>query len=33
MAARTENKLNQLEHLLPEGLVTDAAWLGKHGYS
>jgi hypothetical protein len=27
------NKLNQLEHLLPEGLVTDAAWLGKHGYS
>ena len=33
MAARTANKLNQLEHLLPEGLVTDAAWLGKHGYS
>ena len=33
MAARTVNKLNQLEHLLPEGLVTDAAWLGKHGYS
>jgi len=33
MAARTEKKLNQLEHLLPEGLITDAAWLSKHGYS
>ncbi len=26
-------KLNRLEHLLPEGLLVDAAWLSKHGYS
>ncbi len=26
-------KLNQLQHLLPEGLLADAAWLERHGYS
>jgi len=26
-------KLNQLERLLPEGLLVDAAWLEAHGYS
>lgn len=26
-------KLNQLERLLPEGLLVDAAWLEEHGYS
>jgi hypothetical protein len=33
MAEQAERKLNQLEHLLPEGLLVDAAWLSKHGYS
>jgi hypothetical protein len=28
-----ERKLNRLERLLPEGLLVDAAWLTKHGYS
>jgi hypothetical protein len=28
-----EGKLNRLERLLPEGLLVDAAWLGKHQYS
>jgi hypothetical protein len=27
------SKLNQLQRLLPEGLVVDAAWLTAHGYS
>lgn len=30
---RSDSKLNQLQHLLPEGLVVDAAWLERHGYS
>jgi hypothetical protein len=33
MAKRNDGKLNQLEHLLPEGLIVDAAWLTHHGYS
>jgi hypothetical protein len=33
MAKRTGGKLNWLEKHLPEGLVVDAAWLTKHGYS
>lgn len=33
MAKQTPGKLNQLEHLLPEGLLVDAAWLSRHGYS
>jgi hypothetical protein len=33
MAKQTMRKLNWLEKHLPEGLVVDAAWLGKHGYS
>jgi hypothetical protein len=33
MAAQVERKLNQLERLLPEGLMVDAAWLSAHGYS
>lgn len=28
-----KGKANQLERLLPEGLLVDAAWLGAHGYS
>ena len=28
-----EGKLNQLQRLLPEGLLVDAAWLSSHGYS
>ncbi|MFN7544632.1 MAG: type IV toxin-antitoxin system AbiEi family antitoxin domain-containing protein [Acidobacteriota bacterium] len=33
MAEQTERKLNRLEHLLPEGLLADAAWLLTQGYS
>jgi hypothetical protein len=33
MAKQTQNKLNWLERHLPEGLIVDAAWLAKHGYS
>jgi len=33
MAKRNEGKLNHLERILPEGLLVDAAWLGKKGYS
>jgi len=33
MAKLAHGKLNQLEHLLPEGLLVDAAWLSQHGYS
>ncbi len=33
MAARKDGKLNQLNHLLPEGLLVDAAWMGSHDYS
>lgn len=33
MGAQISGKLNWLQHHLPEGLVVDAAWLEKHGYS
>ena len=33
MAGQIERKLNRLGALLPEGLLVDAAWLAKHGYS
>ena len=33
MATRSDGKLNQLQHQLPEGLLADAAWLEAHGYS
>ena len=33
MATRLDNKLNQLQQELPEGLLVDAAWLEAKGYS
>lgn len=33
MAKQKERKLNRLERLLPEGLLVDAFWLSKQGYS
>ena len=33
MAKQKKGKLNYLAHHLPEGLLVDAAWLGKKGYS
>lgn len=33
MAKQSDRKLNRLERDLPEGLVVDAAWLQKRGYS
>lgn len=33
MAIERAGKLNQLQYLLPEGLLVDALWLQKHGYS
>jgi Transcriptional regulator, AbiEi antitoxin, Type IV TA system/Transcriptional regulator, AbiEi antitoxin N-terminal domain len=33
MSEQKKEKLNWLQHHLPEGLVIDAAWLEKHGYS
>jgi hypothetical protein len=33
MTERSGTKLNWLEQNLPEGLLADAAWLTKHGYS
>lgn len=33
MGIRTQDKLNWLQRSLPEGLVADAAWLERHGYS
>jgi hypothetical protein len=33
MAERNVTKLNWLEQRLPEGLLVDAAWLTRHGYS
>src|ERR1700679_4077520 len=33
MTEQNTGKLNWLEHHLPEGLVADAAWLTRHGYS
>lgn len=32
MVGRKNEKLNQLQRLLPEGLVVDTAWLDDHGY-
>jgi hypothetical protein len=33
MPKQTTNKLNLLEQHLPEGLLVDASWLSRHGYS
>jgi hypothetical protein len=33
MAKQKEGKLNRLERLLPDGLLVDAAWLSRQGYS
>ena len=33
MSAKIRTKLNWLQRFLPEGLVADAAWLEKNGYS
>lgn len=33
MATHNDSKLNQLTHQLPEGLLVDAAWLERKGYS
>lgn len=33
MTVQRGKKLNWLERALPEGLIVDAAWLEKHGYS
>lgn len=33
MASEKGSKLNRLHQLLPEGLLVDAAWLERHGYS
>src|ERR1700679_4248086 len=33
MAKQPQGKLNQLERDLPEGLLVDAGWLNRHGYS
>ncbi len=32
MVGRRNEKLNKLQHLLPEGLVVDTHWLDSHGY-
>lgn len=33
MGIQPQQKLNQLQQILPEGLVVDSAWLQRHGYS
>jgi hypothetical protein len=33
MGKQNQKKLNRLQHSLPEGLIADAAWLEKRGYS
>lgn len=33
MAAQNGGKLNRLEKTLPQGLLVDAAWMERHGYS
>ncbi|MHC2288145.1 AbiEi antitoxin N-terminal domain-containing protein [Bradyrhizobium barranii] len=33
MTVPSGGKLNFLEHTLPEGLLVDAGWMTKHGYS
>ena len=32
MVAKKNEKINQLNRLLPEGLVVDTSWLEDHGY-
>ena len=33
MGQQTQGKLNWIQHHLPDGLIVDAAWLQRHGYS
>lgn len=33
MTTQVTGKLNQLERILPQGLLTDAAWMERNGYS
>lgn len=33
MAAQNQGKLNYLQKALPDGLLVDAAWMERHGYS
>ena len=33
MVVKTASKLNHLQHILPEGLLVDSAWLEREGYS
>lgn len=33
MASQRASKLNRLQQLLPEGLLVDAAWLDRHGFT
>src|SRR5215831_13972840 len=33
MAEQNDRKLNKLERTLPQGLLVDAAWMKRHGYS
>lgn len=33
MTGRLGGKLNQLDQALPEGLLVDSVWMGRHGYS
>jgi len=33
MGIQNQDKLNSLQRSLPEGLIVDAAWLERHGYS
>lgn len=33
MAEQKDRKLNKLERTLPQGLLVDAAWMERHGYS
>ena len=33
MASQRGSKLNQIQQLVPEGLVVDAAWLDRHGFT
>src|SRR5580704_8628100 len=33
MGIHNQDKLNSLQRSLPEGLIVDAAWLERHGYS
>ena len=33
MTIRIHGKINQLSHLLPEGLLVDSSWMEKNGYS